>query len=192
MAAATVAATTTSARPRWPIVRARRFDASRRWSSSRSRRAWSFRSAFVRRRSWSGPSWGVVGQLRSSLMGRGSLPAFRCRRSASRILRHPRGGPILLAPSPRVHDRPLGRGREGACQTPSTTGSSGCRGRGAPGASTGSSRSPSADPPCGPRSSPGSATWLTMAYILFVNPPILGAVPDATGTTLAFLGRCSP
>jgi AGZA family xanthine/uracil permease-like MFS transporter len=32
----------------------------------------------------------------------------------------------------------------------------------------------------------GLATWLTMAYILFVNPAILGAVPDSAGTTLAF------
>jgi AGZA family xanthine/uracil permease-like MFS transporter len=32
----------------------------------------------------------------------------------------------------------------------------------------------------------GIVTWLTMAYILFVNPAILGAVPDADGTTLAF------
>ncbi len=32
----------------------------------------------------------------------------------------------------------------------------------------------------------GFATWLTMAYILFVNPAILGAVTDSAGTTLAF------
>jgi adenine/guanine/hypoxanthine permease len=32
----------------------------------------------------------------------------------------------------------------------------------------------------------GVATWLTMAYILFVNPSILGAVADRNGTTLAF------
>jgi AGZA family xanthine/uracil permease-like MFS transporter len=32
----------------------------------------------------------------------------------------------------------------------------------------------------------GIVTWLTMAYILFVNPAILGAVPDANGVTLAF------
>jgi adenine/guanine/hypoxanthine permease len=32
----------------------------------------------------------------------------------------------------------------------------------------------------------GFATWLTMAYILFVNPAILGAVPDSAGTTLSF------
>ena len=32
----------------------------------------------------------------------------------------------------------------------------------------------------------GFATWLTMAYILFVNPAILGAVTDKAGTTLAF------
>jgi adenine/guanine/hypoxanthine permease len=32
----------------------------------------------------------------------------------------------------------------------------------------------------------GAATWLTMAYILFVNPQILGSVPDAEGTQLAF------
>jgi len=32
----------------------------------------------------------------------------------------------------------------------------------------------------------GVATWLTMAYILFVNPSILGAVKDSNGTTLAF------
>ena len=32
----------------------------------------------------------------------------------------------------------------------------------------------------------GFATWLTMAYILFVNPAILGAVPDRAGTVLAF------
>src|SRR4029077_1578201 len=32
----------------------------------------------------------------------------------------------------------------------------------------------------------GFATWLTMAYILFVNPAILGAVTDRAGTTLAF------
>jgi AGZA family xanthine/uracil permease-like MFS transporter len=32
----------------------------------------------------------------------------------------------------------------------------------------------------------GLATWLTMAYILFVNPQILGALPDADGTLLAF------
>jgi len=32
----------------------------------------------------------------------------------------------------------------------------------------------------------GIATWLTMAYILFVNPSILGAIKDANGTQLAF------
>jgi adenine/guanine/hypoxanthine permease len=32
----------------------------------------------------------------------------------------------------------------------------------------------------------GLATWLTMAYILFVNPQFLGAFPDRTGVTLGF------
>ena len=32
----------------------------------------------------------------------------------------------------------------------------------------------------------GLTTWLTMAYILFVNPQILGAVADGAGTKLAF------
>jgi AGZA family xanthine/uracil permease-like MFS transporter len=32
----------------------------------------------------------------------------------------------------------------------------------------------------------GITTWLTMAYILFVNPQILGAVADGTGTSLGF------
>src|SRR5437867_12924042 len=32
----------------------------------------------------------------------------------------------------------------------------------------------------------GAATWLTMAYILFVNPAILGSVADASGTKLPF------
>jgi adenine/guanine/hypoxanthine permease len=32
----------------------------------------------------------------------------------------------------------------------------------------------------------GLATWLTMAYILFVNPTILGALPDRAGTSLDF------
>ena len=32
----------------------------------------------------------------------------------------------------------------------------------------------------------GLATWLTMAYILFVNPSILGSVPDKNGTSLGF------
>jgi AGZA family xanthine/uracil permease-like MFS transporter len=32
----------------------------------------------------------------------------------------------------------------------------------------------------------GFATWLTMAYILFVNPSILGALPDKNGVQLAF------
>src|SRR6185295_15507527 len=32
----------------------------------------------------------------------------------------------------------------------------------------------------------GLATWLTMSYILFVNPSILGALPDHNGTQLAF------
>jgi AGZA family xanthine/uracil permease-like MFS transporter len=32
----------------------------------------------------------------------------------------------------------------------------------------------------------GVATWLTMAYILFVNPAILGTVKDANGTQLPF------
>jgi AGZA family xanthine/uracil permease-like MFS transporter len=32
----------------------------------------------------------------------------------------------------------------------------------------------------------GAATWLTMAYILFLNPAILGAVADPTGATLPF------
>ena len=32
----------------------------------------------------------------------------------------------------------------------------------------------------------GFATWLTMAYILFVNPTILGGVADGAGTTLPF------
>jgi AGZA family xanthine/uracil permease-like MFS transporter len=32
----------------------------------------------------------------------------------------------------------------------------------------------------------GITTWLTMAYILFVNPAILGSVTDSAGTTLGF------
>ncbi len=32
----------------------------------------------------------------------------------------------------------------------------------------------------------GITTWLTMAYILFVNPAILGGVTDSAGTTLEF------
>jgi adenine/guanine/hypoxanthine permease len=32
----------------------------------------------------------------------------------------------------------------------------------------------------------GAATWLTMAYILFLNPAILGSVTDPTGATLPF------
>src|SRR5919106_5167281 len=32
----------------------------------------------------------------------------------------------------------------------------------------------------------GLATWLTMAYILVVNPQILSSVPDANGTSLPF------
>ncbi|HVL81882.1 MAG TPA: NCS2 family permease [Actinomycetota bacterium] len=32
----------------------------------------------------------------------------------------------------------------------------------------------------------GLATWLTMAYILFVNPAVLGALPDREGVELAF------
>jgi AGZA family xanthine/uracil permease-like MFS transporter len=32
----------------------------------------------------------------------------------------------------------------------------------------------------------GATTWMTMAYILFVNPAILGAVKDVEGTTLPF------
>jgi AGZA family xanthine/uracil permease-like MFS transporter len=32
----------------------------------------------------------------------------------------------------------------------------------------------------------GITTWLTMAYILFLNPQILGTIPDNTGTSLAF------
>ena len=32
----------------------------------------------------------------------------------------------------------------------------------------------------------GLTTWLTMAYILFLNPQILGTIPDNTGTSLAF------
>jgi AGZA family xanthine/uracil permease-like MFS transporter len=32
----------------------------------------------------------------------------------------------------------------------------------------------------------GVATWLTMAYILFVNPSILGALPDREGVQLTF------
>jgi len=32
----------------------------------------------------------------------------------------------------------------------------------------------------------GLATWLTMAYILFLNPAILGAVKDVNGTSLPF------
>jgi AGZA family xanthine/uracil permease-like MFS transporter len=32
----------------------------------------------------------------------------------------------------------------------------------------------------------GLTTWLTMAYILFVNPQILGTIPDNQGTVLAF------
>ncbi|MGH7358863.1 MAG: solute carrier family 23 protein, partial [Candidatus Rokuibacteriota bacterium] len=32
----------------------------------------------------------------------------------------------------------------------------------------------------------GLATWLTMAYILVVNPAILSSVPDANGTSLPF------
>ncbi len=32
----------------------------------------------------------------------------------------------------------------------------------------------------------GFTTWLTMAYILFVNPAILGSIPDHAGTTLPF------
>ncbi|HEX2178801.1 MAG TPA: NCS2 family permease [Actinomycetota bacterium] len=32
----------------------------------------------------------------------------------------------------------------------------------------------------------GFTTWMTMAYILFVNPSILGSVPDRNGLTLGF------
>src|SRR5205823_7246335 len=32
----------------------------------------------------------------------------------------------------------------------------------------------------------GVTTWLTMAYILFVNPSILGAVKDSQGVSLTF------
>src|SRR5437870_6438289 len=32
----------------------------------------------------------------------------------------------------------------------------------------------------------GAATWLTMSYILFVNPSILGSIKDHTGTSLPF------
>src|SRR5439155_7688362 len=32
----------------------------------------------------------------------------------------------------------------------------------------------------------GVATWLTMSYILFVNPSILGSVKDHTGVSLPF------
>lgn len=32
----------------------------------------------------------------------------------------------------------------------------------------------------------GFTTWMTMAYILFVNPAVLGALPDRNGLTLAF------
>src|SRR3954462_1452650 len=32
----------------------------------------------------------------------------------------------------------------------------------------------------------GAATFLTMAYILFVNPQVLGSVADGSGTKLAF------
>jgi adenine/guanine/hypoxanthine permease len=32
----------------------------------------------------------------------------------------------------------------------------------------------------------GLTTWLTMAYILFLNPAILGSIPDHAGTQLAF------
>jgi AGZA family xanthine/uracil permease-like MFS transporter len=32
----------------------------------------------------------------------------------------------------------------------------------------------------------GATTWMTMAYILFVNPAILGAVKDSNGTALPF------
>ncbi|HEX2052448.1 MAG TPA: NCS2 family permease [Actinomycetota bacterium] len=32
----------------------------------------------------------------------------------------------------------------------------------------------------------GLTTWMTMAYILFVNPAVLGAVPDRDGVSLAF------
>ena len=32
----------------------------------------------------------------------------------------------------------------------------------------------------------GVTTWLTMAYILFVNPAILGAVKDSQGVSLTF------
>ena len=60
-------------------VRARRFEASRRWSASRSSRACSFRSGFRRLPVLVRSPGDVVGQLRSSLMDRGSLPAFRVR-----------------------------------------------------------------------------------------------------------------
>src|ERR1051326_6889838 len=32
----------------------------------------------------------------------------------------------------------------------------------------------------------GATTWMTMAYILFVNPSILGSVKDRNGTSLPF------
>jgi AGZA family xanthine/uracil permease-like MFS transporter len=34
----------------------------------------------------------------------------------------------------------------------------------------------------------GAATWLTMSYILFVNPAILGTITDKQGTSLPFDG----
>ncbi len=31
----------------------------------------------------------------------------------------------------------------------------------------------------------GAATWLTMAYIIFVNPAIIGSIPDRLGNFVA-------
>ena len=53
---------------------------------------------------------------------------------------------------------------------------------------TATSRSPSVDRAFAPRSSRGLTTFMTMAYILFLNPLILPSGPDRDGTTLAARG----
>ena len=169
-----------------PTVRARRFDANFRWSSSRSRRACSLRSALVSRR----PSPGRRGaSLLNQMPHAWIAEAYRPYRWCTGRLVLPRRGcePILLASSPvSTAGQPAEEG-----------------GRVSDTKHDQVVRVPAAEERSGldrffrisERGSTirveivaGITTWLTMAYILFLNPQILGfaAVPDLQPLGLPF------
>ena len=176
------------------IVRLRLRAAILRWSSMRSRRACSFFSAFVCRPPASAP-WplcvclATVPELRSAPEHlRNAAPRVmdtaRCARNRLRVLP---ALPMLRPPSPsRAGDRRAGLVRGGlhGGHRPGQR-RPGARGA-APSGLDGFFGITDRGSTVRTEIAAGITTWLTMAYILFVNPAILGAVTDSQGVSLTF------